>query len=339
MKAKKKTAPARKPKPSTTKVPRLLDFISMIQAGPPRTAEQLARELNVVVRTVRRYIRDLEDAKVPVYHDRDAGGYRIRPDYFLKPIDLSLNEAVCLALLCEKIAAGRRVPNLADAGRALSKIESILPLPLRQEVRALSRRMDVHTARSEHAGQSASNHAAIREALRTGSVLRAVYEAARPDAEPEAFEFEPYALFFSVRAWYVVGKHSKRKGLRSLKLVRFHKLEPTDKRYRVPESFSLERYLGNAWRMIRGETDHDVELRFDPEFAQGIAETYWHPTQRFTRHPDGSLTMTCTVAGLDEIVWWVLGMGPHCRVVAPDELRARVRTLAQRTADLAADAG
>ncbi len=331
----KRKPSARKPKPTTTKVPRLLDFIALLQGGPARTAEQLAREMNVVVRTVRRYIRDLEDAKIPVYHDREAGGYRIRGDYFLKPVDLSLGEAVSLALLCEKLASTRRIPNMGDAGRALSKIESILPLPLRRDVRALASRMDIHTARGEHDGHSAKFHALVQSALRSGTVLHAVYEPARPDAEPEAFEFEPYAMFFSVRAWYVIGRHSKRKGLRSLKLVRFRELAPTDRRYEVPTSFSLEKHLGNAWRMMRGETDHDIELRFDADFAQGIAETYWHPTQRFTMHDDGSMTMTCRVAGLDEIVWWVLGMGPHCEVVAPAALRERVHDLAQRTADRA----
>lgn len=326
----------RKPKPSTAKVPRLLDLIALLQGGPARTAQQLAREMNVVVRTVRRYIRDLEDAKIPVYHDREAGGYRIRRDYFLKPVDLSLGEAVSLALLCEKIAVTRRIPNMSDAGRALSKIESILPLPLRRDMRALADRMDIHTARGEHDGQSSRFHDVIREALRTGTVLRAVYEPARPDAAPEEFEFEPYALFFSVRAWYALGRHSKRRALRSLKLVRFRELAPTSQRYQVPASFSLEKHLGNAWRMMRGEKDHDIQLRFDADFAQGIAETFWHPTQRFTHHEDGTLTMTCRVSGLDEVVWWVLGMGPHCRVLAPAELRERVRDLAARTAQACA---
>jgi len=319
-------------KPAVKKIPKLLDFIAMLQGGPARSAEQLAREMGVVVRTVRRYIRDLEDAKVPVYHDRQAGGYRIRRDYFLKPVDLSLGEAVSLVLLCEKIASTRRISNLADAGMAISKIESTLPSPLRAEVRALSSRMDMHTASAEHDGVSARNHAIVRAALQSGTVLSAEYDPAKPGAETEAFEFEPYALFFSVRAWYALGRHSKRKGLRSLKLVRFKRLEPTKRRYTIPESFSLEKHLGNAWRMMRGETDHDIELRFDADFAQGIAETYWHRTQRFTHHEDGSLTLNFTVSGLDEIVWWVLGMGPHCRVVRPAELRERVRDLAERTA-------
>ena len=45
-------------------------------------------------------------------------------------------------------------------------------------------------------------------------------------------------------------------------------------------------------------------------------------------HEDGSIAFRCTVDGLDEIVWWVLSMGPHCRVVKPAELAEWVVTLA-----------
>ena len=68
--------------------------------------------------------------------------------------------------------------------------------------------------------------------------------------------------------------------------------------------------------------------------AETIADTLWHKTQQLEDHDDGSLTFRCTVAGLDEISWWVLSMGPHCRVLAPDELRDRVRQAAMDTAAL-----
>ena len=36
----------------------------------------------------------------------------------------------------------------------------------------------------------------------------------------------------------------------------------------------------------------------------------------------------CKVDGLDEIVWWILSMGPHCVVNKPPELADWVRELA-----------
>ena len=95
--------------------------------------------------------------------------------------------------------------------------------------------------------------------------------------------------------------------------------------------FTLDKHLGNAWRMMRGK-DVDIELRFDAEFADTIADTRWHRTQDFQMHPDGSCTFTATVSGFEEIVWWILSMGPHCTVIKPKALAERVRELAAKTA-------
>jgi predicted DNA-binding transcriptional regulator YafY len=37
------------------------------------------------------------------------------------------------------------------------------------------------------------------------------------------------------------------------------------------------------------------------------------------------------VSGFEEIVWWILSMGPHCRVIKPKVLADRVRELAEQT--------
>jgi predicted DNA-binding transcriptional regulator YafY len=84
--------------------------------------------------------------------------------------------------------------------------------------------------------------------------------------------------------------------------------------------------------MIRGDRVYRVELAFDAEFAENIAGTHWHDTQEIEEHEDRSITFRCEVAGLDEIVWWVLSMGPHCVVRRPKELADRVRELASLTA-------
>ena len=95
----------------------------------------------------------------------------------------------------------------------------------------------------------------------------------------------------------------------------------------IPKSFSLEKHLGNAWRMIRGDKSHEVELWFDPHFADTVSDTHWHRTQEIDWNEDGSITFTCKVDGLDEIVWWVLSMGPHCVVKKPKELAEHVKQL------------
>jgi len=147
------------------------------------------------------------------------------------------------------------------------------------------------------------------------------------------FSFKPYKLFFSQRAWHAIGHHSGRGEVRCLRLSRFLRSQLTNKPYAIPDDFALEQHLGKAWRMIRGKKTYKIELHFDAEFAETIAETHWHDTQQVLWQEDNSIIFRCEVAGLDEIVWWILSMGPHCVVRKPKVLIDRVKKLAGEIVD------
>jgi predicted DNA-binding transcriptional regulator YafY len=40
------------------------------------------------------------------------------------------------------------------------------------------------------------------------------------------------------------------------------------------------------------------------------------------------------VDGLEEIIWWIISYGPHCRVLEPPELKSRVASLHAKAAGL-----
>jgi len=47
--------------------------------------------------------------------------------------------------------------------------------------------------------------------------------------------------------------------------------------------------------MIRGKKTYEVELHFDAEFAETVADTHWHPTQETIWQDDGSVIFRCKV--------------------------------------------
>jgi predicted DNA-binding transcriptional regulator YafY len=279
--------------------------------------------------------RDLEQlraAGVPVAFDPATRQYRIDGRFFMPPVQLDLEESLALAALCADVAGRDQIPFLGPAERALHKLVAQLPQPLRAELAERSGNLVIRTARSMPPDGHGDVYGRVRQAMASGRALRCKYEPVNSAKDEPAgeFDFQPYALFFAVRAWYAVGRRSDRDGaLRCLKLSRFTKIVPGTARYSIPRDFSIDRYLGNAWRMIPGEGEHQVEIRFDPSFAETMADTLWHPTQEIEWHRDGSCTFRCTVSGLDEILWWVLSMGPHCVVKRPAALAARVRAAAR----------
>lgn len=229
-------------------------------------------------------------------------------------------------MLASELAHGKsRLPFLDDAWRAITKIRSQLPSAVRDGVAEIGEHVRVEGARvSPQAGNDRSFEL-IRRAIADKRKVRCVYAAGRTAGK--GFLFRPYTLYFGQRAWYAIGLHEERNEERSLKLNRLRSIEPTDRPYMIPDGWTIERCFGKAWRMMKGDTLFRVEIRFGPECAMNVADTLWHPTQTVAVQADGSCVFRCEVEGLDEIVWWVLGYGPNAEVVAPDELRQRIRVM------------
>lgn len=317
---------------SYTRISRLLQILTLVQARKGLNADSLAELCGVDKRTIFRDINALGDAGVPIVHHKDSGGYSVERDFFLPPVHLTMDEALALVVLCEQLADSDQIPGLRASLRALTKVRSQLPDDIRCELDKLSRHIAIRTSNAEGDGSAADVFEQIQRAIAAGCQIRCCYESTTGSASDTPFLFEPYALFFSIRAWYTTGFHHGRGDTRTLKLNRFVSIEPTEHRFAIPDDFSIDQHLGNAWRMIKGTHSHDVEIVFEPDFADNIAETSWHRTQQIEYLDDGRVRFTCTVDGLDEIVWWVLSMGPMCRVVKPAELANRVLDLAQQTA-------
>ena len=313
-----------------SRIHRLLKILTLIQGEQGWTAARLALECGTTQRTVYRDLKMLDAAGIPCFFDEDTKGYSVRRDFFLPPVQLEFDEALALLALAQHIGGAEQVPHTQAAARAISKIRGQLPAKVREELEQIEDHVQMKLAAAMPPESSQDVYQTVRQALAAKRALSCEYESAsRDSADGQRFLLHPYTLFFNQRAWYVIGHHSRHNEIRCMKLNRFVRIEPTDVAYAIPKNFTLDKHLGNAWRMIRGKAEHEVELHFDKDFADNISDTAWHTTQDIQWNEDDSITFRCTVAGLDEIVWWVLSMGPHCRVIKPAALAKRVAELAE----------
>lgn len=311
-----------------SRIHRLLKILTLIQGSNDWTARRLAAECGTTERTIFRDLKMLEGAGIPYFYDPERKCYSIQRDFFMPPVQLTLDESLALAALAEHCGGGEQVPFTKAASRAITKIRGQLPPSIRRELEAIESHVAIKLAAANPPEGSADVYETLRQAISRRKALVCEYESLSNEKSDGEFLFRPYALLFNQRAWYTIGHHSRRRAVRCLKLTRFTRVEPTDMDYEIPKDFSVAGHLGNAWRMIRGAKTYKVVLRFDKEFADTIADTHWHKTQEVQWQADGSITFTVKVDGLEEIVWWVLSMGPHCVVQSPPELAKRVKSLA-----------
>ena len=68
-----------------------------------------------------------------------------------------------------------------------------------------------------------------------------------------------------------------------------------------------------------------MRLLFAKEVATYIRERVWHTTQVFHEGRDGRLELRLETSGRKELIRWILSWMPHVKVLAPRQLRERVK--------------
>ncbi|MGC3969741.1 MAG: YafY family protein [Pirellulales bacterium] len=316
------------------KVVRLLELVARLQSGPGANSEGLARELGVSQRTIFRDLETLREAGVPLVFDEHEQRHRIPINYYLPPTNFTPQEALALLVLCYELGDSSGLPFQSSARQAALKLESNLPTRLRSYVREVADAVQIRLPAAGKADGHETVYLQLLEAVRMRRAVRITY---RSLSEQQGFQTKlcAYQLLFSRRSWYVAGRSSLHREVRLFNLLRIENLETLEDSFKVPERFSMERFLRNAWHLIpEPGPDREVVVRFEPLVAGNVAEVLWHKTQRLTWLPDGRLEFRATVSGVREMSWWVLGYGDQAEVLEPADLREliaeRARSLLRR---------
>jgi predicted DNA-binding transcriptional regulator YafY len=82
--------------------------------------------------------------------------------------------------------------------------------------------------------------------------------------------------------------------------------------------------MRDSFGVIHGKTVK-VVVRFDKEVAGYIKEKKWHSSQKIEPHKNGSITVTFTIAGTNEIKYWIMSYGHRAEVLEPTALRDEIK--------------
>ena len=69
----------------------------------------------------------------------------------------------------------------------------------------------------------------------------------------------------------------------------------------------------------------EVTIWFSADIAGYIEEKVWHASQEIEKQDDGSILFRITVAGTDEIKFWVLTWGAKAKVITPVLTRSEIQ--------------
>ena len=117
------------------RVGRLVKILTTLQSAKGRNCTELAEILGTSRRTIFRDLKELKAIGVPCKYDLKSDCYSVEPEFFLPPLDLTLQEAISVLLLVHKARDHIQLPFKNSVLLAALKIENNLPVQIKQYCR------------------------------------------------------------------------------------------------------------------------------------------------------------------------------------------------------------
>jgi predicted DNA-binding transcriptional regulator YafY len=309
---------------------RLITLIMLLQRHPNQKAADLARELDISVRTVHRYFGMLDEMGVPVYAERGPyGGFSLVRGYKMPPLVFTPEEAVAVTLGTSLVTEMWGQLYQEAATGALAKLDRLLPEEQRNEA-AWARRslvaLGLHNASLDAQTPMLEK---LRRAIRDLQTVEMVYTSALAP-EPGMRRLDPYVLALRWGWWYVAGFCHNHNQVRTFRVDRIRDLSLLGETFQIPANFNAREFLK---RDFQGQPQVQAKLRFAPEAAQipRLNRANW---ESLKEQGDGSVIVTLSAPDLNWAVGSILVYGPVVTVLEPPELCDLIRRSAQSIANL-----
>ncbi|MFT4296402.1 MAG: YafY family protein [Micropruina sp.] len=311
---------------STDTTERALRVLGLLQSRPGWTASELARDLGVTTRTVRRDVDRLRQLGYAIEADRGAaGGYWLSRGRAVPPLLFTEDEAVAVGVGLQRTAALGIGADAESAVGALVKLDAALPGPLRDRLRDL-RSVVSHTG-GIAAPTSPELLTRIAAAIRARVRLRFGYPPTRSPDLLERRRVEPYRLVAADRGWYLSAFDLDRDDWRLFRLDRMTEVAASTLGYRPrPEPPDPVERLG---RRPVDSYPFFLVVRIETSLAQAIEWFGAHGAQ-LTAIDDHTTELRSGVQRPEYVSSWLADLPVPYRVLGDDDVRAAFAASVER---------
>jgi predicted DNA-binding transcriptional regulator YafY len=307
---------------------RLVSILLLLQARGRMTAEELAAELEVSVRTIYRDATSLQIAGVPLQADAGHdGGYELSGGYSTDLTGLTTDEAAALFL------AG--VPGLAsDLGMGGSvstlrhKLVAALPAEQRQTATRMSRSFHLdapgwyqHIERPKHL-------AAVTGAVLNERKVRVRYESWERESTKT---LEPYGLVLKGGNWYLIAASARKNGrTATYRVDHIRDIETLDDTFSRPDDFDLAKYWTESVIAFRERARTETAvLKFSVSGLARYRQLTKDQSISAGEFVDGWATATVAIESVGDAYDLLMQLGAEVEAIEPAELRTMMVSTAQ----------
>lgn len=309
-------------------------LLKRLESGHGATLQELAEALPEDFprhpRTIRRDLAALE-TRFPLVTER-SGKYtrwRLMDGYHkIPPLSFAPTELMALVFSRSllKPLDGTELKSSLDS--AFNKAAAALPPEGEMYVRQMQGSFAVGLGPHKTYRQHQQTIAQLSRAIVQMHTVQMRYYSASSD-RTERREVDPYRLWYTDGALYLIGHCHRRDEVRMFAVDRIRSLTLTNHAWQLPLGFDIDAYVRDTLVVMRGKPI-DVTLRFDRATTAWAKDRQWHPSQQIAVGQDGGMTMTLRIADTRELEGWILHFGSGVQVLQPESLRERVREEARK---------
>jgi predicted DNA-binding transcriptional regulator YafY len=304
---------------------RLLSILMLLQTRGRMSAEALAAEVEVSVRTIYRDVDQLSAAGVPVYAERGrTGGFALLDGWRTRLTGLTAPEAQALFLAGLPGPASQLGLGEAMAAAQL-KLLAALPAGWQEDARRVGARFHLDPVDWYRSAPPADHLPAVAAGVWSERRLRIRYERWSGIVERIV---DPLGLVLKAGIWYLVAAVGG--APRTYRVSNILALATSDESFVRPRDFDLKAYWAQSTEsfeagLYRGAAD----LRVSPRglaMLRGSTAAVADAIQR-TSGPadnDGRVGVSIPIESIEHAAQQILPLGTHAEVIGPPALRRRV---------------
>ena len=314
---------------------RLLSILMLLQAKVRLTAEALAEEFEVSVRTIYRDVEALGAAGIPIYADRGpGGGFQLVEGYRTRLPGLATDEAE--AMLMIGLPGQAAALGLGEAAhRARGKLMAALPATMSEGAGRMGARFHLDATDWYREAEAAPHLPAMTRAVLDQRRIAMRYESWTATRD---WQIEPLGLVLKAGAWYAVAAS---KGVsRIFKVSNIRTLTLLDERFERPKTFDLAAHWTQALQRFEAQLrPRTATLAVTAAGLERLGKLGAYATAAIKQvgraDAQGWARLSWPIEHIEQAALMLLGIGPEVRVIDPPELRERLHALARDVSRLA----
>ncbi|MBK1812052.1 WYL domain-containing protein [Clostridium sp. YIM B02505] len=303
-----------------SKFSNLLRLLILLKSKKRMKTKELADNLGVSERMIRKYMDDLAEANVNIESiPGPTGGYELIGYDYLLNLNLSSEEAISLQIATTYL----KEANNFDFKYQLESLNDKIKV-INERYNQLDDYSDNIVIKPKSVNLDNENRfeLTLQAACISKKKLKIKYNSIS-SGEKERI-IHPYGLITRNNLKYLVAYCENRNKELTFKLIRITQVEMLNEKFDLPTSFSIKEFMKNHLGLFHDE-DYNLKLLIKKPFSRSVSEGLYAENQVIKWVDEETIIFEGQMSGKTDIIRWILSMRTSVTVLEPENLKNQIK--------------